>query len=79
MSKLNFRIYRSTVLNGDLITKDLDEDTINKIKASLATKKADGTMPTIAFIGSTSSAHLQRLIEAGINIPKENIMSMKEM
>lgn len=79
MSKLNFRIYRNTVLNGDLITKDLDEDTINKIKASLAVKKADGTMPTIAFIGSTSSAHLQRLIEAGINIPKESIMSMKEM
>lgn len=55
--KLGFRVYNNTSLAGDLITRTLSNDTINKLKTST----------DIGFIGDTSSAAYQAMKQAGIN------------
>lgn len=72
-SKFNFRVYSDTELNGDMITGQLDDDTIAKLKAGVANQK------TIAFIGNPSSAHLTKLQAAGIDIPKNHILNLATM
>lgn len=57
LSKLNFRVYNQDTLAGDLITKTLSNDTINKLKTST----------NVGFIGDTSSAAYQTMKQAGIN------------
>ena len=57
LSKLNFRVYNQDTLAGDLITKSLSNDTINKLKTST----------NVGFIGDTSSAAYQAMKQAGIN------------
>lgn len=57
LSKLNFRVYNQNTLAGDLITKSLSNDTINKLKTST----------DVGFIGDTSSAAYQAMKQAGIN------------
>lgn len=57
LSKLNFRVYNQNTLAGDLITKSLSTDIINKLKAST----------NVGFIGDTSSAAYQAMKQAGIN------------
>ena len=66
LSKFNFKVYNHDVLNGDLITKDLNQDLINKLK----------TGSSIGFIGDKSSPYLQTLRNAGI---EPTVLSMKEM
>lgn len=72
-SKFNFRVYNDTELNGDMITGQLDDGTIAKLKAGVANQK------TIAFIGNPSSAHLAKLQAAGIDIPKNHILNLATM
>lgn len=55
--KLGFRVYNNTSLAGDLITRTLSKDTINKLKTS----------SDIGFIGDISSAAYQSLKQAGVN------------
>lgn len=57
LSKLNFRVYNQDTLAGDLITKTLSNDTINKLKTST----------NVGFIGDTSSAAYQAMKQAGMN------------
>lgn len=55
--KLGFRVYNNNSLAGDLITKTLSKDTINKLKTST----------DVGFIGDTSSAAYQAMKQAGMN------------
>lgn len=55
--KLGFRVYNNTSLAGDLITRTLSNDIINKLKTST----------DVGFIGDTSSAAYQAMKQAGIN------------
>lgn len=55
--KLSFRVHNGETLAGDLITQQLSNDTIEKLKTS----------SDIGFIGDTSSAAYQALKQAGIN------------
>ncbi len=73
MSKFNFRIYNETELNGDMITPQLDDATITKLKEAVKNGK------TIAFIGDATSAQLAKLQSAGINIPNTHIFSLAAM
>lgn len=57
LSKLNFRVYNQNTLAGDLITKSLSNDTINRLKTST----------DVGFIGDTSSAAYQAMKQAGMN------------
>lgn len=72
-SKFNFRVYNDSELNGDMITGQLDDDTLAKLKAGVDNGK------TIAFIGNTSSAHLNKLQAAGINVPQNHILNLATM
>lgn len=66
ISKFNFKVYNHDVLNGDLITKDLSPELINKLKSS----------KSIGFIGDENSPYLQKLKESGI---KPSVYSMDGM
>ena len=66
LSKFGFKVYNHDVLNGDLITTDLNPELLAKIKAG----------KTVGFIGSNSSPYLQKLIEVGI---QPTVLSMNEM
>jgi hypothetical protein len=66
LHKFNFKVYNHEVLNGDLITKDLSDDLINKIKSGAE----------IGFVGDKNSPYLQKLKNAGIN---PTVLSMDEM
>lgn len=65
--KFNFQVYNHDELNGDLITKELDDTLLSKLK---------GDTKTVGFVGDASSPYLHKLKEAGIN-PK--VMSMDQM
>lgn len=75
MSKFNFRLYNKEEINGDMITKQLDDATISKLKAAQQAGKS------IAFIssGGEHSPIAQKMMQAGITIPKENFHSLKTM
>ena len=66
LSKFNFKVYNHDVLNGDLITKDLNQDLLNKLK----------TGNSVGFIGDKNSPYLQTLRNAGI---EPTVLSMEEM
>lgn len=66
MSKFNFQVYNHDELYGDLITPDLDEALLTKLKKS----------SSICFIGKKDSPYLQKLKDAGIN---PAILSIDEM
>lgn len=66
LSKFNFKVYNHDVLNGDLITKDLNQDLLHKLK----------TGNTVGFIGDKNSPYLQTLRNAGI---EPTVLSMEEM
>ena len=79
ISKFNFKVYNHEELNGDLITTDLTDELINKLKVEKSIEE-NGTIKkipsTVGFVGSKSSPYLQKLKNAGID-PK--IMSIDEM
>jgi hypothetical protein len=66
LSKFNFKVYNHDILNGDLITKDLNQDLLNKLK----------TGNSVGFIGDKSSPYLWTLRNAGI---EPTVLSMEEM
>lgn len=66
LSNFNFTVYNHDVLNGDLITKDLNPELITKLKGNVS----------VGFIGDKSSPYLQKLKEAGI---EPVVLSMEEM
>lgn len=72
-SKFNLRVYTKDEINGELITKELTPEIIEKIK----TAKNNGK--TIGFIGDVSSLYLQKLREAGIEIENKDVMSVTSM
>lgn len=79
ISKFNFKVYNHEELNGDLITTDLTDELINKLKVEKSIEE-NGTAKkipsTVGFVGSKSSPYLQKLKNAGVD-PK--VMSMDEM
>ena len=79
ISKFNFKVYNHEELNGDLITPDLTDELINKLKTEKFIEE-NGTIKkipvTIGFVGSKSSQYLQKLKDAGIDV---KVMSMDEM
>nr|DAF63667.1 MAG TPA: Helicase [Podoviridae sp. ctz6O13] len=72
-SVLNFRVYNGTELNGDMITQSIDDGTIAKLKEAVNAGKS------IAFIGDDNSAHLRKLADAGVVIPKDNLLNLSTM
>lgn len=70
LSKMNFKVYKGTEINGDLITNQLDKGTL----AALKTAKDNGA--TIAFLGNDTSPQLTALSNAGINIPSSDIFNL---
>lgn len=79
MSKFNFKVYNFDELNGDLITKDLSTELIEKLKTPKIIKEngeEKQVTPTIGFIGDVSSVYLQKLKDAGIT---PEVLSMDEM
>ena len=61
ISKFNFKVYNHEELNGDLITTDLTDELINKLKVEKSIEE-NGTpkkIPsTVGFVGSKSSPYL---------------------
>ena len=79
LSKFNFRVYNHDELNGDLITSDLSQDIINKLKGNVVeviNGKEESRTKTIGFIGSESSPYLHKLREAGLN---PEVLSMEQV
>ena len=79
LSKFNFRVYNHDELNGDLITADLSQDIINKLKGNVVeviNGKKESRTKTIGFIGSESSPYLHKLREAGLN---PEVLSMEQV
>lgn len=72
-SRFNFRVYSETELNGDMVTPQLDDNTIQKLKDGVANGKS------IAFIGAASSPHLNKLQAAGVTIPQNHILNLATM
>ena len=72
-STLNFRVYNGTELDGDLITYSINDGTLAKLKAAVEAGKS------IAFIGDENSAHLRKLADAGVVIPKDNLLNLTTM
>ena len=75
LSKFNFRVYNHDELNGDLITSELNQELINKLKGTISEVNNDREK-TIGFIGNNSSPYLQQLREAGLN---PVVLSMEQM
>jgi hypothetical protein len=61
LSKFNFQVYNHDELNGDLITPDLTDELITKLKVEKSIEE-NGTIKkipsTVGFIGSKSSPYL---------------------
>lgn len=73
MRSFNFRVYDKTELNGDFIVNELSDKIIQQLKIAASKGK------TIAFIGDTSSTYLNKLREAGIEIPDTSILDINSM
>ena len=74
ISKFNFKVYNHEVLNGDLITTDLNADLLEKLKT--VTIDNETKPASLAFIGDESSAYYKKLKEAGLN---PTVLSMESM
>ena len=74
MSKLNFRVYSDTELNGDMIAKSLDEGTLAKLKEA-----SDAGKSVALITDNASSPYLTQLRDKGINIPDQNIHNLATM
>jgi hypothetical protein len=61
ISKFNFKVYNHEELNGDLITNDLTDELINKLKVEKSIEENGTTKKipsTVGFVGSKSSPYL---------------------
>ena len=79
ISKFNFKVYNHDEINGDLITKELSPELIEKLKVPkvvVENGEEKQKTPTVGFIGDVSSAYLQKLKDAGIT---PEVLSMNEM
>lgn len=72
-SKFNFKLYNGDELNGEMLTKTLDNATLQKLKAAQAAGKS------IGFIGSGTSAVLNQLKAAGITFADDHVLSLDQM
>lgn len=72
-SKFNFKLYNGDELNGEMLTKTLDNVTIQKLKAAQAAGKSVG------FIGSGTSSVLNQLKAAGITFADDHVLSLDQM
>ena len=73
LPKFKFKAYTGSELNGDLIVPSLNDNTIAQLKAGIDSGK------TIAFVGQNTSAHLDKLRAAGIDIPPEHVLNLATM
>lgn len=62
MGKLQYRVYLGEDINGTLITKGLDSDTLKLIP-----KNINGNPVSIGYIGSPDSKNYKKLVEAGFS------------